>query len=844
MAGKAIGNHRRPILVLSAVSALLLVLLQTPLDTMRGTEPADSNIVLVYIDDEAVRSLGWPVKRSFHALMIRVLTELGAGAIGVEVVFEEERLEYPEYDELLTAVTRAAGNVVLPSYYDTVEEEGTAAAGPHESFPRLRDAAAALGHVHYSGKGDVPIVLQSDEGRRPAFGLALLHVYRGGELRIDGETFAVESRNDVREFSAPGGLVALNHPGGLAAYRRFPFIEVLRSYDAMRMDRQGLVPLGSFRDKIILVCVIAEGRGRFLDTQMGSRLPSIVLHAAFLDNALRDRFLERPDGWIVTILAILFAGACSAAAVALRRPYAVLVPLIGLAGVFVLSLFLFSQTSIMLPVAPFLLGTLITVAAGSIYRQRSQRKKVEKLETEKKLILAQLGEREKKVETLESELARQEAAQKDERSEELLDEIHRYRKEIRELSARADDMVPFGTEDREDPDQVRVFERIVHASGGKMKEVVRFIEKIAGSDAPVLVLGESGTGKELVARGIHARSGRAGKAFVAVNCGALTETLLESELFGHEKGAFTGAVKERMGRFELAHGGTIFLDEIGETSENFQVKLLRVLQEGELERVGGARTLKVDVRVIAASNKNLKEEVRGRGFREDLYYRLNVLTVELPTLRERKADIPLLVQHFLRAQGGGLQLSRSVVEALTKHPWPGNIRELESTITRAVLLVKAEGKKLISLRHLPKDVASAGAEAVPLEERVLEHLRAKGFTRSSVSETAEELGGLNRGTIAEYFRGECLKTFARNRFDVEQSVSSLSLSSDSEVNGRVQKKLLEYLSNITEAIDRARPWEESRASLKAKMKNLPQRYHPFCEEIAEAYYRERWGHSG
>ena len=606
----------------------------------------------------------------------------------------------------------------------------------------------------------------------------------------------------------------------------------------MRMDRPGLVPLSSFRDKVVLVCIIAEGRSRFLNTPVNPRLPSVALHAAFLDNALRDRFLVHPGDWLVTVLAILFAGACSAAAVGLRRPYAVLVPLCGLAVVFGISLFLFFQSSLLLPVAPFLLGTLISIVAGSIYRQRSQRKKVEKLETEKKVILSRLGDREAKVETLERELAHQEAAQKGGRTEELLDEIHRYRTEIRELSARADDLVPFGTGDGKDEGLASLFEGIVHASGGKMKEVVSFVQKIARSDAPVLVLGESGTGKELVARAIHARSGRAGKAFVAVNCGALTESLLESELFGHEKGAFTGAVKERMGRFELAHGGTIFLDEIGETSENFQVKLLRVLQEGELERVGGMGTLKVDVRVIAASNKNLKEEVGTGRFREDLYYRLNVLTVTLPTLKERQTDIPLLIQHFLVAQGGGLQLSLSVGEALEKHAWPGNIRELESTITRAVLLAKADGRGLISLKDLPEDIASAGS--VPLEVQVLEHLRTKGFSRSSVSETADELGGLNRGTVAEYFRGEGLKTFAEHRFDVEEAVRALSGSADPDVNARVRKKLLEYLSNLIGAVDRARTWEECRPALRPKMKNLPQRYHMFCERVAEAYHSGVW----
>jgi transcriptional regulator with GAF, ATPase, and Fis domain len=852
------------------VSALLLVILYEPLTSLddslhalhywvRGTQPADSTITLVYIDDESLRSLGWPVKRSFHALMLNVLNDLGARAIGVEVVFEDERVEYPEYDDLLETVARTAGNVVLPCYFDVVEDSraagrdsGNAPAGPNElgipfvgvgphfPFPRLREAVAAVGHVHYTDDGDVPLVIQSDRARTPAFGLALLQVFSAGNVRDAGEASVINDAKKQSEINAPDGVVTLNHPGDLDAYRRYPFIEVLRAYDAMRLGGGSLVPLSSFKDKIVLVCVVAEGRSRFVDTAVGSRLPSVALHAAFIDNALRDRFLTRIQDWIVFALSILFAGASALAVVAVRRPYGVLIPFGGIAVIFVLSVFLFVEASVVLPVLPFLLVGVVSIVAGSVFHRRSEREKVKKLETEKKEILAQLGDREAKVSLLEEELAAQEATRTRERTEELLGEIQGYRTEIRALSARAEDMEPFGEDDDQSTGHLEEFEGIIYADAGSMRGVVGFIQKIAGSDAPVLILGESGTGKELVARAMHRRSGRAKGPFIAVNCGALTESLLESELFGHEKGAFTGAVKERMGRFELAHDGTVFLDEIGEISENFQVKLLRVLQEGELERVGSTQTMKVNVRVIAATNKILKEEVRAGNFREDLYYRLNVLSVALPPLRERAEDIPVLLQHFLSVHGGGLQLSRSVAETLTRYSWPGNIRELQSTITRAVLLAKAEGRSLISLNNLPDDVVSAGGHAVPLEEQVLEHLQAKGFSRSSVSETAEELGGLNRGTVAEYFRGESLRTFTEHHFDVDEAVRALSGSADPNVNARVRKKLLEYLSNLVEAVDRARTWEECRPALRPKTKNLPQRYHTFCERVAEAYHSGAW----
>ncbi len=224
-----------------------------------------------------------------------------------------------------------------------------------------------------------------------------------------------------------------------------------------------------------------------------------------------------------------------------------------------------------------------------------------------------------------------------------------------------------------------------------MRRVFALIEKVADTESTVLILGESGTGKELVARAIHAASDRREGPFIPVNCGAIPEELLESELFGHEKGAFTGAIKTRIGRFELAHGGTIFLDEIAEMSPKLQVKLLRVLQERTFERIGGTKPIKVDIRVIAATNKDLEKEVKEGRFREDLYYRLNVIPIKLPPLRERLEDIPLLVEHFLarfsnRKKEPIQGISKEALECLMKHDWPGNVRELENVIERMVIL--------------------------------------------------------------------------------------------------------------------------------------------------------------
>ncbi len=225
----------------------------------------------------------------------------------------------------------------------------------------------------------------------------------------------------------------------------------------------------------------------------------------------------------------------------------------------------------------------------------------------------------------------------------------------------------------------------------EMKAVFTSIIKIAKSDSAVFITGESGTGKELVARAIHRNSGRSQAPFIRVNCGALAEGVLESELFGHEKGSFTGALKQKKGRFELADRGTLFLDEIGDIPMNTQVKLLRVIQEKEFERVGGETTLRVDVRIIAATHRNLPEEVRKGNFREDLFYRLHILPVALPPLRQRQEDIPLLTKHFIRklARERSLdpaELTSDALDLLKKYPWPGNVRELENAVERVLVL--------------------------------------------------------------------------------------------------------------------------------------------------------------
>jgi transcriptional regulator with GAF, ATPase, and Fis domain len=289
--------------------------------------------------------------------------------------------------------------------------------------------------------------------------------------------------------------------------------------------------------------------------------------------------------------------------------------------------------------------------------------------------------------------------------------------------------------------------------------VVFRLEQVAATHATVLLLGETGTGKELVARAIHRRSARASGKFVALNCAALPATLVESELFGRERGAFTGAHSSQAGRFELAHRGTLFLDEVGDLPIELQPKLLRVLQEGQLERLGSTRTVDVDVRVIAATNRDLTEEVRQNRFRDDLYYRLNVFPITLPSLRERREDIPLLAQHlanrFARAMPKPMKpISDSVARALQQYDWPGNIRELENVIQRAIIL-SADGVisvNDISLSSAKPATASAGTTLEEVERNHIQRMLSTTLWRIEGRRGAAELLGLKPSTLRSRLR--------------------------------------------------------------------------------------------
>jgi transcriptional regulator with GAF, ATPase, and Fis domain/CHASE2 domain-containing sensor protein len=865
---------------LTVILVVLFLLLSSPISTLenqaldtkfalRGQTRIDTNVVVILLDGDDIEALGgWPLKRSYYALLIDALNNLGAKAIGFNIFLEEPNPLYTASDSLLVYTASKDKNVVFASYFQEIgvqsvsslsrdsigeslgleiNEPSTFQAARTLHLPHLaiQRAAAGIGQTNLPNESPirkVPLVLQCGGKLFPSMSLELARLFWGIERKqVSVSRYAVRLGNRGKPIPITrDGNFVLNYRGGISSLNSFHFIEFLRAYDHFRAGSPTKVPVRGVRDKIVIVGITDPGIGKFVATPYSPNFPAVGIHATVLDNIISGQFLR-----ISPLLVRHFASGFLAFVVfvliyQLRGPTGMAVAAGILALYLIIDLLAFVQLTLSLPTVQPIAAVVLAMLSALVLKQRHVRAQLTVAESERERIERELLEKEKKVLDLDAELRRARQGPQHRNEQVLQEQLKKYREDIRTLSSEASDFSPYVPPSEGAEDERAEFEGLVYCKYGKMAEIVRLVEKVAPSDANVFLSGESGTGKELIARSIHNRSRGKDKPFVPVNCGALTESLLESELFGHERGAFTGAVREKPGRFELADGGTIFLDEVTETSEAFQVKLLRVLQSGEFERVGGTNTLKVDVRVLAATNKDIKETLKQKKFREDLFYRLSVFTIHLPPLRERKADIAFLVEEFLRREGDTLTLSSTVMDAFLNYEWKGNVRELEGVIKRAVILARADSRTLLRVRDLPDELAASLQTKVGIEEQILLLLREKGFSRSAISETAEDLGGLNRGTVAEYLRGICFKTFYEQGFDLKQSASILAETNDPAIVERAAKKLMEYLRNVFESCDRGKKVEEVKPILTPKYKNLPQRYHFFLDQLIEAYWSGKW----
>ena len=764
---------------------------------IRGELQPDTNIVLIHITENDLASIGpWPIKRSYYALLINKLKKAGVKKIGLEIFLSARLVTQTIYDNTLKNEIEKAGNVVLSSVAGNIVQKGDNFVTDSLSFPspKLLDHNIKTGSVNFLRNDGIiiPVEIRYSETFEKSFSVAL-----------------ADSLPTVEAFK-------VNFISSWKKIRNYSFLEFLNK--ALKGELNNL----NLQNKIILIGLSDTQIASSFNSFYEDEIPGIALHAFALDNLINNRFLKqdlKSISAVIFVLLILFTVYLTSKRKSGRVIIYSVLFLFGIGFSFIFYSYLYYQLSVSFFVIPFFVLIITELTIAGLEKTNLLKGVISEREVLQKL----LSKKEEELELLKNNLRNS----NDQNSEILKRRILELENDIDRLKNDEEDehtAVEFSNS------EVINFHGIIYRSK-IMSELVEMIKKAASSSTTVLIIGESGTGKELVAKAVHSLSDRNDKPFIAVNCAALTESLLESELFGHVKGAFTGANQDKKGKFEAADTGTIFLDEIGETSENFQVKLLRVLQSGEIEKVGSTEQQHVNVRVIAATNKNLDKEVREKNFREDLFYRLNVFRIDIPPLRDRKEDIEVLAMKFIENESPKLKLSRAVLKILSDYNWKGNVRELEAVIKRVAIFASSDNRELIHVTDLPKEMVKISK--FNFEDLVLESLRNKNFSHSSISETAKELGNVNRTLISENFRGIVFKTFYENKFDLELTAKIIAGSEDDEIVEKVIAKLQTYLTNLENDLSKSTSNDLSviRQQFTSKYKNLPAKFHIYQDEI-------------
>ncbi|HBH03573.1 MAG TPA: hypothetical protein DDZ42_16910 [Candidatus Rokubacteria bacterium] len=814
--------------------------------------------------------------RAVLARLVTGLSRAGAAAIGLDVALGQPSAPGrggAASDALLGQATALAGAVVYPL---ALEVDGAGAppgaqrpAG-HRSWPALPPAgyawpaarplagalpglaehARAIGHTLAPADPDgvvrrVPLFVRLEERVVPAFGLALGAVFLGASLEhltvdADGVTIRRPGFAPVLVPTDRQGRASL--AWAAVEPRIVPFADVWAALAGGPSERLGALVDG----KVVLV--LAEPARAERPTPLGPA-SDVAIQLQLLNALLTGSWLvDAPPR--ATLLGTL-AAAALAAWLALVLPWwAALVGLavlvLGVAAAFALVPVL---AGVLLPAGLPVTAVALASAGALLWNQLAAAYRVRRLEGEVVGMREALVRRESAVEALEEDLdAARAAAARSGSAEDALraqlaeartqEEEARRRLEALERESRVQRAVeaPSGDGELERLGLACARLGIVTRDPGLLA-VFRDLEKAARSSLPILLLGEPGTGKELFARAAHRLSPRAAGPFVAVSMAAISPELAESELFGHVRGSFTGAVGDRKGYFEQADGGTLFLDEVGELRPEHQAKLLRALQERSFHRVGAARPTTVDVRVVAASNRDLERGVREGWFREDLYFRLKGLVLGLPPLRERRGDLPRLAQRLVaeaaREEGRpGLALSEAAMGALERHPWPGNVRELQHCLRRAVAL--GEGPVLTTEDLGLPAAERAGADAdTGGDAAVLASLRQHGF---DMQRTARALGW-DRSTVTQRLKGLGFRALVEAGGD--RARAALALAGDPALARPVELKLREYLEHLLRVVEGFDTAEGALAACRRRFKNLPERHFRSLETLVRQHFERR-----
>lgn len=815
---------------------------------LRGSRQLSDDILFVFIGSEDIQALGgWPITRDYYWYATYILNLLQAKVIGIDISFERPDRNYPEFDESLAEIFHSTKKVCLPFKFSILEPSTEISSDSSVNLLNGKDPAfpldifkSAIRDVGFSNFGidaiirEAPIVVNESTKTALSFGCQLARIFMGDSCQLDFKfdrnrlVFYDEQKKAISVPLNKQGNLYLNHFGDLKYVNTLSFVDLLQSFEPEKSST-------SFKNKLVIIAVTAPGIANYVATPLSKALPASLIHATVADNILQQNYMTKIHAGL-NLLHFVFLAVLASLIWSTKNRFLWLFGSLGIIVYFwIYSMTMFGLSNIIVPIFyPTLSFLAITILLGitryvELNSKQEYIKSLLKQQVQNKQQL--LAEARQKLDQLQTQLKKESAL-----SEQTRELAEGQQAEIRKLEKELSDLNTYILPEKSIPNEQ--IGDIIYADSGKMAQLLELVAKVSTDDISVLILGETGTGKEIIARAIHNTSRRKNNSFVAINCGSLPETLLESELFGHEKGAFTGAQSRRKGRFELANGGTIFLDEITETTPKFQTRLLRVLQEGSFERLGGEQTLTVDVRVIAATNKNLQSEIENNLFRIDLYYRLNGFPIQLPALRERPEDIPLLAMFFLkkykydRVAG----FSDRAMDIMQKYHWPGNVRELENMVRRAALLSLSENRKMIRENDLPPEMIQQKVmlDYVPLENQILEMLRLFDFSRSAITQAAKALGNRDRGTITEYFRGICFEKLVEKKFHVEETALNIAGNNESTVVARVQTKIEEYLTNVQCSIEAY----QNEGTAAAIFKGLPKKYHNFLEKIIIHFIKE------
>lgn len=762
-----------------------------------GEREPDSSIVIIHITSQDIEQLGpWPIKRSYYALLLNNLSSYQVKKIGLEVFLSAKFVSQAIYDNVLQKEIGRAKNVVLSSLAGSLEESDKLYITDSLSFPspKLINDQIPTGHINFIRNNGIEIPLQITNRllKEKAFSLSLIDAENGYPKKIK--------------------LNFVSHWNKFKNYSLVEFFQLVQEKDP---------ELLKLKNKIVIVGISDPQLSSVFETTFDDQLPGVALHAFATDNLLNERYInDKYYQWsIYAFIALIILLLIFLKDESRLFSFYTIIFSSSLLIFYILYRFLFIELAISFIILPL----AFTFIADIYFTLIEKRNQLTGYYNESELFKKLLAEKEKELLSLQSDLKKS----SHQNTEKLIEKIEGLTEDIVKLKENENDQIAANVVKVMDEQN---FSGLIFRSA-EMKNVVDLIMKAAPTDASILITGESGTGKELVAKAVHSLSKRKDKKFVAVNCAALTESLLESELFGHVKGAFTGAIIDKVGKFEAADKGTIFLDEIGETTENFQVKLLRVLQSGEFDKVGSVNTATTDVRVISATNKDLKLLIKERKFREDLFYRLNVININIPPLRERKEDIESIARYFCDSDEKKYQLSLAALKSLNDYDWPGNVRELESVIRRAKVFCESGNRSLIQLNDLPAEIVKS--VKLNFEDIVIESLRNKKFSHSSINETAKELGNVSRTLVAENFRGLSLKILVDNNFELTNTILAITKNDNEEILSRVKSKLDTWLLNIKKDVDQYRElsFDEIKTKLNSKYKNLPQKYHTYLDQV-------------